>query len=139
MSIELKIKAKTLAAEARIIRREEIKRKRAYHRGVAAGYEEEAQRELSKLELIHDHRVRDVREEARQTHLARAFLKGTPYQKLEANRHAEILRLRKKSRNISIPYNFEGAAKMIRLYGPSDLADLRTARAAIVDWVTADG
>ena len=131
MSIELKIKAKSLAAEARFIRKEEQKLKGHYHRGMAAGYTEEAPKHLYTL--------RDVREEARQTHLARAFLKGTPYRKVETNRHAEIARRYAKHKNATIPYSFEKTAKMLRLYGPKDLCDLNVARAAVMDRVTADG
>jgi hypothetical protein len=57
----LKVKLKSLAAESRIIRTEE---KRAYTR------------ELH--DELHLHRVKDVRGEARATHVAYAFLRGQP-------------------------------------------------------------
>jgi hypothetical protein len=62
----LKIKLKSLAAEARIIRAEERKTS------------EELRHEL------HLHRVRDVRGEARATHIAYGFIRGTPYGRVEA-------------------------------------------------------
>jgi hypothetical protein len=68
MSIELKIKAKTLAAESKYIRHEEIaelKRRRLKH-----------DPERSTYWRFHNHRIDVVRREARATHLARAFLKG---------------------------------------------------------------
>lgn len=62
----LKIKLKSLAAEARIIRREE-------------------QRTNGDLrEEMHIHRVRDLRHESRATHLAYGFIRGVPYRVIEA-------------------------------------------------------
>ena len=85
MSIELKIKAKSLAAEARIIREEEIKlkRKARYARerqnmAAAAHYERQRQ-------SLYDHRIDIVRWECRATHLARAFMKGYAYKDIERN------------------------------------------------------
>lgn len=85
MSIELKIKAKSLAAEARIIREEEIKlkRKSRYARerqNVEAATHYERQRQS-----LYDHRIDIVRWECRATHLARAFMKGYAYADIERN------------------------------------------------------
>lgn len=63
---KLKIKAKSLAAEARIIRREERRFK---------GW---------KRESLQMHRRGIVRDTARATYLAIAFMKGRPYADLEA-------------------------------------------------------
>lgn len=65
----LKIKAKHLAAEAKIIRKEE-KNWRGDDRA-----------------FFRDHRVTTVRNEARATHLAVAFLRGVPYNVLEQKCH----------------------------------------------------
>jgi len=73
--VHLKIKAKALAAEAKIIRIEELKAKKC------GDYE--LNRDL------HDHRVFRVRMAARSTHLARAFLKGLMYKQIEAKCHEE--------------------------------------------------
>ena len=87
MSIELKIKAKSLAAEAAIIRREErIAKKRG-------------NRELNRE--LHEHRVIAVRRAARSTHLARGFIHGIAYRSIEATcyeapKTAEVLRLLEK-------------------------------------------
>lgn len=61
----LRVKLKSLAEEARIIRREE---RRAW--GVLR-------------DELHQHRVRQVRSEARHTHLAYGFLRGKTYQQIE--------------------------------------------------------
>lgn len=70
MSIELKIKAVSLADEARTIRREEKAAK--------------ARRDTQTVNKLHMHRVGIVREEARATHLARAYLAGRAYREIEA-------------------------------------------------------
>lgn len=91
MSVELKIKAKHLALEPAIIRKEEqkilkrIRSKKNYqdHEG------------LAKLEGLYyslsQHRKTVVRNASRATHLARAFIAGTPYKKVERKRESEFL------------------------------------------------
>lgn len=69
----LKIKLKSLAAEAAIIRQEEMK---------LATSRLPSSRELR--EEIHNHRVSDVREETRATLLAYSFIRGKPYRLIEA-------------------------------------------------------
>jgi len=68
----LKVKIKSLAEEARIIRKEEKREANKYHK-----------RELR------DHRIGTVRDEARAAQLAYAFLRGKPYYTLEAKVHSE--------------------------------------------------
>lgn len=63
----LKVKIKSLATEAHIIRLEERR----------AGKDDALRCEL------HDHRVKDVRREQRHALLAYAFLRGVPYAKVE--------------------------------------------------------
>lgn len=69
--IYLKVKAKSLAEEAKIIRTEEAK---------AAAHERF--RDAHGWNMVHwglyYHRINDVRKEARATNLVRAFLKGRP-------------------------------------------------------------
>lgn len=86
MSIELKVKAKSLDAESKIIRREEHKliKSARWARKFKDSYETNIIRNT--YESIYLHRICDVRKEARATHLARAYLKGMPYSKVEANR-----------------------------------------------------
>ena len=77
MSVELKIKAKHLALEPAIIRKEERKlRERARRK-------EEHSRQADSLQ---SHRQHVVSREARATHLARAFIKGIPYEAVEQNK-----------------------------------------------------
>ncbi len=94
-SIELKIRAKALAAEAKIIRHEEQKAKaRATH----AKSEDRKQAARSTFSTLQSHRRHVVRRAARSTHLARAFLRGLRYRHIEAKcrempDRAEILKL----------------------------------------------
>jgi len=63
----LKIKLKSLEAEAKIIRKHE-------------------QRAIGQIRTdLHEHRVRVVRKEARSTHLAYGFLRGRSLSQIEAN------------------------------------------------------
>ena len=86
MCIELKIKAKHLALEPAIIKREEAKLKRRikHHRSddqtsaISLGW---------KLDSLVRHRKMDVRNESRATHLARTFLAGKPYARAELKRN----------------------------------------------------
>ncbi|MBT6201761.1 MAG: hypothetical protein HOI21_14745 [Bacteroidetes Order II. Incertae sedis bacterium] len=90
MSVELKVKAKSLAAEAVIIKHEEHKAKKAarYWRGIegesANSYGSNRQRAASNLASLTYHRKTVVRWEARATHLARAYIQGRPYKSVEA-------------------------------------------------------
>lgn len=102
MSLELKIKAATLAAEARIIRRWEAAiRKEKNRQRVKFGAPD--QKTIDKFLNLHEHRTFLVRQVARSTHLARMFLKGTPYKAAEKDcKHAgpphwyEILKMAKR-------------------------------------------
>lgn len=86
MSVELKIKSKHLAEEAKIIRFEEHKLKRQID-----WMEARQQGETAKLRdswmSIKNHRRLDVRNENRATFLARAFIAGKPYKAIEAKVH----------------------------------------------------
>lgn len=62
----LRVKIKSLAEEARIIRREE----RRTHGPLRTE--------------LHDHRVKAVRSEARHTHLAYGYIRGRRYEQIEA-------------------------------------------------------
>lgn len=86
MSIELKIKSKHLALEPNIIRHEERKLKKQikYTQGTDHSL-------IYKLNDLHSHRVRNVRNEARATYLARAFIEGKSYTSVERKRHDDGL------------------------------------------------
>ena len=81
MSIELKIKAKHLALEPAIIRKEEEKLKKQIK--WLQDHQMPYHKEFWKLTSLISHRKSGVRNEARATHLARAFLKGKPYSSVE--------------------------------------------------------
>lgn len=85
--LELKVKAASLAAEARIIRRLELRLKR---RQTASGKPRAGLRDPRNAEpffKLQAHRRIDIRYEARATHLARTFLKGVPYGTAEQKTH----------------------------------------------------
>ena len=97
MSIELKIKSKHLALEPVIIRKEEqkllkqIRSYKEYHQVTIneffVSYKEhpDLNNLQSKYSRLVSHRRWDVRNEARATYLARAFIKGVPYKVVETN------------------------------------------------------
>src|SRR5258705_7523629 len=68
MRVYLRIKALSLAAESKIIRKEMRK-----YEGPTAAYQG-----------LHLHRTVDVREESRATNIAMGFLKGLQYKQIEA-------------------------------------------------------
>ena len=82
MCIELKIKAKHLALEPQIIRKEEdrLKKQIKYHRSSDAT---SAFTLATKLDELVNHRRWNVRNESRATNLARAFIAGDMYSKHE--------------------------------------------------------
>ena len=101
MTIHLKIKAKTLAAEAGIIKQQEQRMLRGFHGsdflgGVARGEDRIVRSPLDQeriralhvegLRDLQEHRRGTLRSAARSTHLARCFLRGRPYPQVE-NRH----------------------------------------------------
>lgn len=101
MSIELKIKDKHLAEEARIIKHEErklLKRSRTLRaQEHFVSNDEPLKQKMAdrrrKAEAgfnhLRHHRIEVVRKECRATHLARAFLKGLPATSVEAKAHED--------------------------------------------------
>ncbi len=79
--IELKIKASSLAAEARIIRKLEIRRRQqaSKRRKLKLPFDITEAERLR----IHEHRIKVVRPEARATHLVRAYMAGYEYGRIE--------------------------------------------------------
>lgn len=72
MSLELKIKSETLSFEAKYIRRNEKKQLARARKNKSSMYNS-----------LYRHRMDVVRPEARATHLARGFIKETPYKVME--------------------------------------------------------
>ncbi len=89
----LRVKIKSLAEEARIIRREE---KRAGKSGQLYGE-------------LRNHRVGVVRREARAAHLAYGFIKGRPYEQMESTVH----------QGNEAPWAH--VEKLVKRYGPAGL------------------
>lgn len=102
MSIELKIKAISLADESRTIRRFENKLKAQARAAAAASLRSdnasaERQEELilrrqkaaMGFKSLHEHRVGPVRKEARATNIARGLIKGLEYKAIERSAHTE--------------------------------------------------
>jgi hypothetical protein len=86
-SLELKIKAKHLGEEAKIIRFEEEKLKKQMKWARNTQQNEDTQNFLwLKYFSLSSHRKFDVGSEVRATQLARAFLKNLPYQYVEQSR-----------------------------------------------------
>ena len=82
MNIQLKIKIKSLAAESRIIRTEELKcRKNA--RSCGEAYPQQRDKASTTRTSLHEHRTGTVRSEARYSQLAYGFLKDMPYRQME--------------------------------------------------------
>lgn len=78
LKLHLKINAKSLVAESKIIRQEERKLL-ANRRGEW----------LLAYNSIHNHRVENVRGASRVSNLVRGFLAGVPYKSIEAKRKPE--------------------------------------------------
>lgn len=83
MSIELKVKAKSLEAEAYIIRREENKAKANKEWLAARQRSDEAKKAHNTFMSLKQHRKWNVRNEQRATQLARAFIAGKEYRYVE--------------------------------------------------------
>jgi len=99
MSIELKIKSKHLSEEAKIIRFEEKKLFKQYQWSLnnyrSAGnndmYPRWDDKAFMSYTSLNNHRKWDVRNENRATFLARAYIAGVPYDRVEQKRLDERL------------------------------------------------
>jgi len=129
MSYELKVKAATLAEEARIIRRLEKKRKRSARMAKNGLNRQRANKDR---EGMHMHRTFDVRRMARATHLARAFIKGHPLALVEKDSRMENHLHRQ-------PWVLSQVLGMVTRYGRGPESRLHNADAQVVsravfDW-----
>lgn len=100
----LKVKIKSLAAEAAIIRTEE--------RRAASGSQLQGE--------LHGHRVNDVRREQRLSLLAYAFLRGIPLERVEAA-------------NSSRP-DWARVQKLVEKFGATGYAEQRNQAFAFIAW-----
>lgn len=120
MTIELKIKNKHLAQEARIIRTEEKKlkahtraniehHKKQGHNEPYDVYNDSANRSRMSLE---QHRKWDVRNEQRATFLARAYLEGKAFNEVETNSDTKGYKFRIVQKRVLTMINKYGKNKI---------------------------
>jgi hypothetical protein len=103
----LKIKLKTLAAEARIIRLEECKARDAGRKGLRSD-RDDYDRHYRAFQDLRDHRTGIVRSVARINNLAYGFLRGRSYAEMEPKTRTAV--------------NFEEVLKLVKRFGtPEDL------------------
>jgi len=90
MNVRLKIKAKHLALEPAIIKKEERKLldTARYLRDKGSNSEKRSS-VLSEANSLHNHRTINVRNESRATYLAIAYIRNIPYRSVEAYRRNE--------------------------------------------------
>ena len=121
MSIELKIKSKHLALEAKVIRFEEqkLKKRIKHNKGSLNDL-------LLQLNSIAEHRKYVVGRENRATFLARAFIAGTPYNKIEVKR-------RQDKESEFVIYILPRVLEMVKKYAPYDVRKNVT-KETIQDW-----
>jgi hypothetical protein len=86
----LKIKAVSLTAEAKLIRKDEIKMLKASLDSAAKGKTQIAEKQEAIFKGLQWHRIWDVRNEARITNIAYGFLRGHEYKDIERNTTKEI-------------------------------------------------
>lgn len=156
MSIELKIKAKHLALEPAIIRKEEQKLKKQFRwfkqkhqiTDVSLWTIYDKHPELYKLHSkrysLENHRKTVVRNASRATHLARAYIAGMLYSRVEKKREDEML-----FKHVILPEVFRMVAKysaksLQKKYNREtktydyDLADKENLMNAIKKWCNLD-
>ena len=111
MCIELKIKSKHLALEPGIIRHEEkkLKKRMKYHRGEGTNVFELEW----KLQSLINHRRNEVRNEARATQLAIAYITGKPYSSVEVKRRLD-------REQVFVLYVLPRVLAMVRRYGSGE-------------------
>lgn len=100
MKAYLRVKIKSLAAEAQIIRREERREKDRTKPGSVPS---------DVFFGLRSHRVLDVRREARAASLAYGFLRGRDYKRIEASCHE--------------PPNWKRVEDLVRKYGEDDMRE----------------
>ena len=86
MSIKLKIKSKHLALEAGVIRFEEQKLKRQINWLKQHQKNEAETSVIGTWNSLNSHRRFEVRNEARATYIARAYIEGRKYETVESSR-----------------------------------------------------
>lgn len=124
----LKVKIKSLAVEAAIIRKEENAAKARYRflKG-RQGSEKQYEEEVTTFWGLRNHRTVDVRDESRAAQLAYAFVRGKPFKYVEAN--TVVASYWSNPNNVPIVFNADLmalAARVARLatkYGKKDVTE----------------
>jgi hypothetical protein len=121
MKAYLKVKIKSLAAEAQIIRREE---RRFLARSRQLTPEENATSEVKRIFWgLRQHRIWDVRREARSAGLAYGFIRGRGYRQIEAKCYEEP--------------HWSRVAELVRKYGNLNLTGDQIKK-ALMEWRNLD-
>jgi hypothetical protein len=110
----LKVKIKSLADEARTIRAEEKK---------ASG---RVRQEL------HEHRVKDVRQETRAALVAYGYIRGRTYRQIEPRTLWDVPPYCRPS------FDVTRVAALVRKYGPDQKTDAKEIAKAIIEWRKAE-
>jgi ElaB/YqjD/DUF883 family membrane-anchored ribosome-binding protein len=110
---ELRIKRKTLAAEARIIKDAEQRALRKARRRLGTNKPSEASYDL--YNRFREHRVTVVRNAARAAHLADAYLRNRPYATVEDPKH--------RTKPITSPI-WTDIQKTLKTFGGPELANV---------------
>lgn len=114
---ELRVKIKSLAAEATIIRKEELRVRDAMTR--VAGKPEAVAQMASSFASLRSHRVSDVRRESRYALLCYAILRGKPWERVEPRPKAGGLPTGQE-------VDVEKLTGLLKRFGPSgELAEVR--------------
>lgn len=126
MSVELKIKSKHLALEAKVIRFEEAKVKKQI-KWLYKNKPQQTYNAVLGLSNLYHHRKYVVGRENRATFLARAFIAGTPYNKVEKKR--------KDSRAFEFnAFIIPRVLEMVKKYHPDFKVRRSITKEDIIDW-----
>ena len=128
MCVELIIKNKHLSEEAKIIRSMEhkVKRQVDWLRNKEYYYSDEYIEKFKLFLSLKEHRRMDVRRENRATYLARAFINGVEYNRVEQKR--------KKEREYEFKwYIIPRVVSMVRKYGGKNHHNIT--KEEILEWV----
>lgn len=139
MSVKyLKVKVKSLAEEARIIRKEEHKaRKRRTWASVRQGREEQERIGYEEFWGLRHHRTGIVRTESRASLLAYAYIRGKKYSQVETK--AKVFSIMTPNMKFHVvkeefnPVLIPKIVKMVDKYGTEKIDNLK-----ILNWITED-
>lgn len=103
----VKVKCVSLADEAKLIAKYEKQRLRSAAVARAQGKKERADYHFANYWGMHEHRVVDIRKEARIANVAYGYMNGHPYNKIERNSYTQP--------------NWDRIRELVRLYGEGEM------------------